>query len=690
MKPTLERLFSQPPITGRDVSEVRRRPDGACTYLQGTDQEGVSDLWTCDPQTGERSRLVEGAALKAQDAEVGLGGYQWLSERTLLLAASGRAWLYHLPEARLEQLLLNVDDQVSPHPSPSRNQLAFIREGNLWLLDRATGEERALTSDGSEAVLNGKLDWVYWEELSNRKGWRAFEWSPDGQSIAFIRLDQSRVPEFPLVDAREVHPKLVRQRYPKAGDPNSTPSVRIVSAADGSLTAAVDLPDDSAYVGPELAWLPDSSAVTWTWMARSQQSLELRSLGRDGSERTLLSEADPYWLNATGPAHFLDDGSFLWISEQTGFAHLYHHSPAGELIRAVTGGDWQVEQVHWVRDGHVLFSGTGEDARERRLYRAPILTPGLEALTPESSWVSTEWPDDSDWGVTFVGSPAGPAPKRFIRADGTPGPVLWEPDPTWAEYEWADSEFIDVTAPDGTLLHGRLIKPPHFDPSQRYPVVVHVYGGPHAQTVRYTWAGSDPLDQLLAQAGVLVWKLDNRGSWGRGHAFEAAVNRRLYQQELADQLAGVEYLKSLPYVDPERIGITGWSYGGSMTLYSLTRAPQVWKCGAAGAAVTDWALYDTIYTERYMGTPSENPEGYRDVSILDGAQHLQAPLLLIHGTDDDNVHVQNTLQFIDRLAQHRKPYELLIQPGQKHGFTGQAIRTYLHERMVEFLVRNLG
>jgi dipeptidyl-peptidase-4 len=218
---------------------------------------------------------------------------------------------------------------------------------------------------------------------------------------------------------------------------------------------------------------------------------------------------------------------------------------------------------------------------------------------------------------------------------------------------------------------------------------VHVYGGPHAQTVRHTWEGADPLEQLLVQEGILVWRLDNRGSWGRGHAFETPVNREMYRQELADQLEGVRYLKSLPYVDPERIGITGWSYGGSMTLYSLTRAPEVWRCGAAGAPVTDWVLYDTIYTERYMGTPQENAEGYKACSILEGAPNLQAPLLLMHGADDDNVHLQNTLQFVDRLSQHRKPYELLIQPGQKHGFHGAAARTYQHERLVEFLVRHL-
>jgi dipeptidyl-peptidase-4 len=267
--------------------------------------------------------------------------------------------------------------------------------------------------------------------------------------------------------------------------------------------------------------------------------------------------------------------------------------------------------------------------------------------------------------------------------------VVRKPDAAWTEYTWAELEWVEVTAEDGTRLPARLLKPPHFDPDQRYPVVVHVYGGPHAQMVRKTWAGADALDQLLAQAGCLVWRLDNRGSAGYGHAFETPVAGNLGAQELADQLAGVAYLRSLPYVDPARIGITGWSYGGFLTLYALTRAPEVWACGAAGAPVTDWSLYDSIYTERYMGLPDENPDGYRRASILEGAGELRAPLLLCHGTDDDNVHLQNTLQLVEALSRHRKPYELLLQPGQKHGFKGAEARVYLNERLLEFLCRHL-
>lgn len=690
MQIPLERLFTDPPVTGPEMTCIRWHPDGRrFTYLLSPGEKQVA-LWSCDLETGEKACLLEEKALRADADDARLSEYQWLpGSDTLLLVAGGSAWLYPMDTRRLERVLTSLDDQVPPHSSPDGSRLAFLRDGNLWIKDLRTSEERALTRDGGPTVLNGKLDWVYWEELSHRKGYRAFEWSPDGERIAYLRLDQSAVPEYPLVDSRQTHAKLTLQRYPKAGDPNSIPSVHIVAAADGAALASESLPDDGAYIGPDLAWTPDGAAVAWTWLARDQRRLELRLLTAVADRPALLAEEDPFWLNRIGPPLFLPDGRFLWVSEQDGWAHLYLHAASGEPLRQLTRGEWQVEQVHGVHAGAVYFTGTTPDPRARVLYRLSLEGGEPEPLTPAEACAGTEWQEGGGWAVITLVTPNAPAQRVLLAPGGARKTRVWSPDDDWTQYEWAASEFRDVTAPDGTLLHGRLLMPHYFDPAQRYPVVVHVYGGPHAQTVRYTWEGADPLEQLLVQQGILVWRLDNRGSWGRGHAFETPVNRGMYRVELADQLAGVDYLKSLPYVDPERIGVTGWSYGGSLTLYALTRAPEVWRCGAAGAPVTDWALYDTIYTERYMGTPSQNPEGYRACSILEGVPHLKAPLLLMHGTDDDNVHLQNTLQLIEQLARHRKPYELLVQPGQKHGFQGPEARIYQHERLVEFLTRHL-
>jgi dipeptidyl-peptidase 4 len=246
-----------------------------------------------------------------------------------------------------------------------------------------------------------------------------------------------------------------------------------------------------------------------------------------------------------------------------------------------------------------------------------------------------------------------------------------------------------VKARDGATLYARLMKPPDFDPSRKYPVIVFIYGGPHEQLVKREWHSYSLMDHLLAQEGFLVWTLDNRGSWGRGHKWESAIYEHLGRRELDDQLAGIDYLKSLPYVDSSRIGIRGWSYGGFMTLYTLTHAPDVFKCGAAGGPVTDWKFYDSIYTERYMRTPEENPEGYKDASPLMAAANLRAKVLLIHGVDDDNVHMQNTLNFIDALVTVGRPFELYLQPGQKHGFGGKTVVTYLNGRLLDFFKKNL-
>ena len=698
MRLPLERLFQDPPLTGPRLSGVVWKPDDSgLTHLKPSAVKDRPDLWSYRAADGAEALLITGDSLFVEGEPVPLEGYRWLPDgERLLLASKGRSWLLSVPSGALTPLAEEIDPDVAPELSPDENRLAFVRGGNLWVRELASGAERQLTADGSDVVLNGKLDWVYWEELGHRRSWRAFEWSPDGASLAFLRLDQSGVPQYPLVDVMEVHPTVTWQRYPKAGDPNSVVSLHVVSAADGRQLSQTE-PSDRSYLAPGFVWTPDGRGVAYTRLARDQRTLELRLLQPEaGADDLLLTESDPHWLNAIGPARFLPDGTFLWRSERSGFAHVYRYSANGECLHAVTSGEWQVDAVHTVVDGWVYLSGSGEDPRDRLLYRAPLEGGETEILTSEGSWHEVDVQPRGEWVLVTSQATDRPPTTRLLRGDGVLQAVVQEPDPGWDAYEWPEAISVRFPAPtlpgesgDSPTLHGRLLLPSDFDRTRRYPVVVHVYGGPQAQTVRKTWVGDDPLELLLSQAGVLVWRLDNRGSWGRGHAFEAPVDRRMGEVELRDQLAGVEYLKSLPYVDPERIGITGWSYGGYLTLYAMLHSPEVWRCGVAGAPVTDWRLYDTIYTERYMGTPEENPDAYRTSSPVHAAEHLQAPLLLVHGTDDDNVHLQNTLQFVEALSRHRKPYELLAQPRQKHGFRGESARTYQHERMVEFLVRNL-
>jgi dipeptidyl-peptidase-4 len=700
MRLTIEQLTGDQPITGREIEGVVWHPDGRrLTYLEPSSDapDAPQDLWVCELETGERSCLLQGVtALRpvengAEPRRFTLGGYQWLpSGEGLLLAEEGEVWTYALPSREARRLAAGTDPDVPPLLSPNGEKMAYVRGGNLWVAEPATGRERALTSDGSAALLNGKLDWVYWEELGHRNGWRAFEWSPDGEKLAFLRLDQSPVPEYPLVGWMETHPRVTLQRYPKAGDPNSTPALFIVRVTDGEVLARSVEEDDRVYYAPGLAWTADSRAVLFSRVNRDQRALELRTLPVGGEARTLVVEADPHWLNHVGPAHPVpgSDG-FLWVSEAEGRARLYLHAADGERLRALTPTDWQVEEVLGVDERAAYVLGTGSDPRERHYYRVLLSGERVERQTPIGSVHRVNRDARSGWALVRSTSPVEPPRTHLYDPQGQARAAVREPEPGWEEYDWAQGRFVELAAEDGTPLCGRLLLPKAFELDRRYPVVVHVYGGPHAQTVRHDWPGGDALDQLLVQEGILVWKLDNRGSWGRGHAFETPLDRRLGTIELADQLGGVQWLREQPFVDPQRIGITGWSYGGFVTLYAMLKAPEVWRCGAAGAPVTDWKLYDSTYTERYMGTPEENPEGYRAASVLEAAEHLRAPLLLMHGTDDDNVHLQHTLQLVEAFSRHGKPYELMVQPGQKHGFRGASPRAYLHRRMVEFFTQHL-
>jgi dipeptidyl-peptidase-4 len=680
-------------------------PDGKrFTFLRRSGGNGALDLWSVDATNpratpalllaGDR---VQSSSRDAPGRPVSLSGYAWSpTGDSLLVTSQNDLFLVEVRSGTARALTQTPEAEEFPEFSPDGQRVAFVRQNDLYVVDVASGRETALTTSGSETVLNGRLDWVYEEELAARSG-KAYAWSPDGRALAYLQLDQGRVPTFPIVDFIPVRNEVSWQRYPKAGFPNSIVRVGVVGLPKEGPPGPERLlsfdPDDM-YVIPELAWSPDGRTVAFRFLNREQNELQLRLLPvpespRDplGKASVVLTERSMTWINVLAAPRFLKDGRrFLWLSERDGFAHL-HVCETNGSCRAVTQGPWEVDaRVSFAgpsavftvdeRTGFVYFTATEKDPRERHLYRARLDGTGRARLTQEDGTHKVlPSPDGRFFADTW--SDAVTPPRVWVSSqDGRHRvPIEDNRSPDILQYERGTLDWVDVRAKDGTLLHGMLVKPAGFDPARRYPVVVVVYGGPGVQTVQNAWGTGTLLKHLLASHGFLVWSLDNRGSSDRGRAFEDPIFRHLGKVELEDQLAGVEHLKSLPFVDASRLGIYGWSYGGYMTLYALTRAPAVFKAGVAGAPVADWKLYDTIYTERYMGKPEDNPEGYEASSPLAKADDLRSPLLVIHGTSDDNVHVANTMSFVDALIREGRPHTLMLHPRQMHAFSARENRT---------------
>jgi dipeptidyl-peptidase-4 len=722
-KLTVERLSAQPPLSGVLPTRLAWHPDGKrLTWLRRAGE--ATTLEALDLKTGRTAVLLDGAKVTLPPAPakgdakpsgprpLPLAAATWLPDgHTLLVPAAGDLHTVDVRTGAVRALVQTSEPEEFPEASPDGSKVAFVRGSDLWLVEVATGRQVQLTKGGSETLLNGRLDWVYEEELASRSG-RAFEWSPDSRAIAYLQLDQSRVPTFPIVDFLPVRNEVRWQRYPKAGAPNAVVRVGVVGlgpdGAPGKERLVSFTPDD-VYVMPQITFTPDSRSVVFQHMNRAQNELELRFLpvppDRDaalGEPRTVLVERSKTFVNHFGTPRFFDGGRrLLWISERDGFAHVYSCDLAG-ACRQVTRGPWIVDAAVTFagpsapvtlddRTGFLYFTATEKDPRERHLYRTRLDGTGFSRLTkedgthrtlvsPDGRFYADTWSDVGNPPRMWVESQDGR--KRHAIEENAQAPLLG--------FERGTHEWTELRAKDGTTLYGSLLKPASFDPAKRYPVVVSVYGGPEAQVVTNSWNHHSPFHHLLASHGFLVWQLDNRGAAGRGQAFEEAVFHDLGRLELEDQLRGVEHLKSLPYVDPARIGITGWSYGGYLTLYAVTHAPKAFAAAVAGAPVTDWKHYDSIYTERYMGTPESNPKGYETSSPLARAKDLEAKLLIIHGTSDDNVHVANTIAFAAALVKAGRPYDLDLHARQMHGFAAREDRVARDAAILGHFEKALG
>ena len=535
---------------------------------------------------------------------------------------------------------------------------------------------------------------MYQEEIYGRGDFKGYWWSPDSTQVAYLQLSDIEVPEFTIVDHIAYHPDVETWDYPKAGDPNPEVRLGVVPALGGD-TTWIDLarhaPSQPLVVS--VGWSPDGREVVFQIQDREQTWLDLDIASPGGETTRVLRETTEAWVNVNGPPTWLEDGSFLWLSERTGWRHLYHLRRDGTVVSQVTDGLWEVRELHGVDEdaGWVYFSGTERSPIGSDVYRVRLDGSGLTRLSAADGTHRARFnPSLTSYLDTWSDIETPPS-RRLHAADGSQTRVIDANDTTpLGQYRLSAPELLQVVNRDGFEMEALMIKPPDFDPSRRYPVYQHVYGGPHVQRVRDAWGGSTYLFwQLLAQQGVIVWVLDNSTASGKGAVSTWPVYKNFGALELRDLEDGIAWLGQQTYVDTDRIGIEGWSYGGFMVSYALTHS-RSYAMGIAGGSVTDWRDYDTIYTERYMGMPRDNPDGYRQSSPRFAARNLHGELLLIHGAMDENVHMQNTLQFAYELQKAGKRFDMMVYPKSRHHLGESELEKHRHIKMLDFVRQHLS
>ncbi len=703
-KLTVERIFSDESLSGDLPSHVQWLPSGEqLSYFaeRNIDDEEKSIFIICDvPSGAERYVCIPDTIaipedlVENDDQKFRIGSYEWTEDGgSIIFLYEGEVFTLDAESGAVTRRTQTESDEENVTFSPGGRSFAYTRDNDLYfsVFDE---EEIRITSTGSDTLYNGVLNWVYMEELFTRGNTGAYWWAPDGRAIAFMEIRDGNVPEFPLVDPTPTHGSVEMQRYPKAGDPNPIVRIGVYDLADKQVYWIDPLGNEDGYIA-RLYWLADSKRIAIEKLNRDQNALTLLFVDfKSGGAERILEETDSTWVNVTYMKHYYEtEPRFMWASERDGRSHLYLYDLKGHLIRQVTKGPWDVGNLDGVdeKNKEIYFTATEKSPLERHLYRITEKGKELRRLTRKAGSHRIEFSPHHRYYLDYYSSIDVPTELSVHDADGK---YLFRLGEAPEREEFLRSlpkpEFVTVESGEGLSYQCQIIKPSRFDFHKKYPVIVYTYGGPYSQVVGNRWGGSFYLwHAMMADKGYIIFSLDNRGTFGKGRGWINPVYKRLGEIELADQLAGIEYLKSLPYVDPNRIGIWGWSYGGFMACLALCKAPDVFRAGVAVAPVVDFRLYDSIYTERYMGLPQDNEEGYDENAPLNFAEKLESSLLLVHGIEDDNVHMQNTIVFADKLIDEGKDFDMMLYPHKEHSIRGEAARTHLFNKITAFFDENL-
>lgn len=705
---TLERVFASPDLSGPQPRALKISPDGSLVTLlkPRPDEKERLDLWAIDSATGAERMLVDskktGSGAELSEAEkmqrerdrsvagsTGIVSYDWAPDgKSILVPVDGDLYLAKL-DGQVTRLTQTPDGELNGVVSPKGGFVSFVRGGNLFV-QPMDGQERQLTDGASDTVSWGVAEFVAQEEMDRRTG---YWWSPDDRMIAVARVDESPVGIVTRTAIGGEGTRVYQQRYPAAGSPNALVDLYVMKP-DGSGKVKVDLGPNADIYLARVDWSKDGRTLYVQRQSRDQKTLDLLAVDpATGRGRVVLTEKAKSWINLSNNFHSLSDGSFLWWSEKSGHGHLYHVD--GSRWTALTSGDWEVRDLIGVDEanGTVYFTGNKETPLEQQLYAVPLRGKGPVRQLTSSGWWNDAVMDGAATRLVVSRSNVD-QPKQVYLADREGKRVRWLSenaivgDHPYAPYlaSHARTRFGTLKAADGSTLHTRIMTPP-LEPGKCYPVFMLHYGGPGAgRVVTNQW--SSPIYQYLVDRGWIVFAVDNRGTPDRGKAFEDQLYRAMGTVEVDDQLKGVEWLKTQPYVDPRRIATYGWSYGGYLSLKLLEKAPGVFSAAIAGAPVTRWELYDTHYTERYLGMPQDKPSAYPASGALEDAAKISDPLLIIHGMSDDNVVFDNATALIARMQAAAVPFEMMVYPGQTHRVGGPGVSVHLWRTIEDFLSRH--
>lgn len=698
--PTKARAFS-----GRPSFGIRWTKDGK-GFVQASRTKTGLKVTHADLQTGATTDFYDGGKVSAALVKAGLdiktasrlakdfAAAHSESASSFLLNSGTDLYVYSSAADSAKRITNTADEELEADFSPDGKMVSFVRGNDLYIVNIANGKETRFTKDGGKNTLNGFLAWVYEEELYGRGQNRGYWWSPDSRSIVFLRTEDANIPSFILADDTVTDQKIENTNYPKAGDPNPFVTLNIADVASIRVSRINTSKYDKAdFLISRVDWSPDSKRVVYQGQNREQTYLDLNAVDRNSGKTTILfQDKTPAWIDSPGNPYWLKDGSFLWLSPRDGWQHLYHYDKNGKLIRQVTKGDWEVRRFYGVdqKNGYVYFSGTKDGHIGPQIYRIRLDGSGLTRLTKRNGSHRANFNSTFTHFVNTWSDINTPPQTRLHRADGTVEKTINEnPVSLLKDYGVSKPEFMKVKNRDGFAMDAYMIKPPGFDTSKKYPVLTFVYGGPHAPQVRNSWGRRRYMyHQMLSQKGYIIWVIDPRSASGSGAKETWTAYKQLGVTEQLDIEDSISFLKTKSYVDSNRIGIWGWSYGGYMTLFAMTHSKS-FKMGISVAPVTDYRLYDSIYTERFMLTPQNNPAGYAKTNLNKKVKDLSGKLLIVHGAMDNNVHMQNTTKFVYAMQKAGRQFEFMAYPTQRHGIRNKDQTWHLYQMMTNFILKNL-